>query len=631
MEPIVEYIQQQIDACSQTNPKYLFEADGQNAFQVIKRSLLAKQIKTLAPNFWKFSKWMLNEPAPLILSSSKSFTVISNSEGVRQGCPVAGYIYSLGMRHIANALQSINMEDKVITYMDNVFVITSDENYATKASVKIDQLKEQTGFTFKPSSIKTHNLVDIKNGAACLQTSGFCIGDSKFRSEFLDSEIDKISLIIQRLNQLPSHHQVLLLHQCISNKLRHLLRIMECNNCEIQLKKLDKILYQKIDQLRNNDGPNENSQRDQEIMGIARRDGGLGIYSYAETRSLARKASLSNSRFELVQRNLSSIEFMVKLHEEQERLGNTGAENRYQAVGPTPLPGDTQPIRQKTLMQVYLEDKLSKLLSSLPEDDKTSFTDNVSITRALGAIPHGRKNLLFNNQIAANLNILMLKKKHPGDLCICGCSNTTNHFEVCSRCPNVSHNTHYRHNAIRDAIAHAINQSNECNATIEPKVFQGDPMNANNATRADILTTRPRDINAPNHQYYGMFDIMVKAINSPHTRNERLAARLKAAIENVSNPTSIKHREIHAALEVGVRQKKQTYAYAATQGKKVTPLLLSTGGTLHKTTYHFLKKIIPDSSQRRWLQTDIAIILARARAQIYACNIEYPDLALTQI
>ena len=47
MEPIVEYIQQQIDACSQTNPKYLFEADGQNAFQVIKRSLLANKSKPL--------------------------------------------------------------------------------------------------------------------------------------------------------------------------------------------------------------------------------------------------------------------------------------------------------------------------------------------------------------------------------------------------------------------------------------------------------------------------------------------------------------------------------------------------------------------------------------------------------
>ena len=117
-------------------------------------------------------------------------------------------------------------------------------------------------------------------------------------------------------------------------------------------------------------------------------------------------------------------------------------------------------------MQVYLEEKLSKLLSSLHDDEKTSFTDNVSITRVLGAIPRGRKNLLVDNQIAASLNMLMLKKKHPGDLCICGCSNTTNHFEVCTRCPNVSHNTHYRHNATRDAIAQAINQSNEGNATL---------------------------------------------------------------------------------------------------------------------------------------------------------------------
>ena len=89
-------------------------------------------------------------------------------------------------------------------------------------------------------------------------------------------------------------------------------------------------------------------------------------------------------------------------------------------------------------------------------------------------------------------------------------------------------------------------------------------MNANNATRADILTTQPRDINAHNHQFFGMFDIMIKAVNSPHTRNERIAARTKAINENINNPTKIKHREIQAALEVGVRTKIQTYAYAAT-------------------------------------------------------------------
>jgi len=552
MEPIVEFIQQQIDACTLQTPKYLFEADGQNAFQVLKRSHIAKQIKLHAPQYWKFAKWILNEPAPLILSSTKSFTIISNSEGVRQGCPVAGYLYSLGMRYIVDELQKIGTENKTIAYMDNVFVVTDDANFANKAMDKITELKNQTGFTFKPSSIKCHNLWDVKNGTACITTSGFCIGHVNYRRELFENAIVKIQQIILRLNQLPSHHQLLILHQCISNKLKHLLRVMDCTGCDDQLKIIDDILYAKIDQLRNLEGDNAYAARDREIMGIARKDGGLGIYSHVDTKSLARSASLSNSRFELCQRNLSSVEFMVRLYEEQELQGRTGTENRYHAVGPTP-PRDeenSQPIRQKVLMQEMLNTKLSKFLQSISEEDRTSFIDNTSITRALGAIPRGRKNLLLNNQVAANLNILLLKKKHDGDVCRCGCPNSTNHFETCQLCPNVSHNTHYRHNAIRDATSKAINQTTECNASIEPRVFATHPLNAENATRADILITRPRDINTPNHEFYGMHDFMVKAANSAHTLQERLKARAKATAQNLSDPIKIKHRELQAALEI---------------------------------------------------------------------------------
>ena len=127
-----------------------------------------------------------------------------------------------------------------------------------------------------------------------------------------------------------------------------------------------------------------------------------------------------------------------------------------------------------------------------------------------------------------------------------------------------------------------------------------------------------------------MHDFMVKAANSAHTLQERLKARAKATAQNLSDPIKIKHRELQAALEIGVRSKKLIYQHAANEGITVTPLLISTGGTLHKTTYKFFKKLIPDSDQRRWLLTDIAIILARARAQIYACNIENLDMATTQ-
>ena len=275
-----------------------------------------------------------------------------------------------------------------------------------------------------------------------------------------------------------------------------------------------------------------------------------------------------------------------------------------------------------------LQKKHDDLLQSLSEDDKTIFIDNVMITRALGAIPRGRKNLLLNNQVAANLNILLLKKKHSGDLCICGLPNSTNHYELCPRCHNVSSNSHYRHNAIRDTIVNAINQAKESIASKEPDVFEGHTLHDTNSSRADILI-KPKDIST-NHQFHGMYDLMIKAANSAHTSRRRSAARAKAIIAGIKDVTTIKHKEIKAALDVGVQFKKESYQLAANHGIKVTPLLISTGGTFHKTTYQFLKKHFPDADQRNWLLTDIAIILARVCAQIYTCNIELMDMDNTQ-
>ena len=43
------------------------------------------------------------------------------------------------------------------------------------------------------------------------------------------------------------------------------------------------------------------------------------------------------------------------------------------------------------------------------------------------------------------------------------------------------------------------------------------------------------------------------------------------------------------------------------------------GGVLHSKFYKFLKKVFPDGDQRRWLQLDMAVVLARGRGQIYSC------------
>lgn len=39
---------------------------------------------------------------------------------------------------------------------------------------------------------------------------------------------------------------------------------------------------------------------------------------------------------------------------------------------------------------------------------------------------------------------------------------------------------------------------------------------------------------------------------------------------------------------------------------------------MHKIMYKAIKKLFPDSNQRRWLLLDIAFSLLRSRAQVYA-------------
>ena len=77
-------------------------------------------------------------------------------------------------------------------------------------------------------------------------------------------------------------------------------------------------------------------------------------------------------------------------------------------------------------------------------------------------------------------------------------------------------------------------------------------------------------------------------------------------------------KTFQAALQIGVDSKRTKYAEAARNGIKVTPLLISSGGTMHKIMYKALKTIFPDGNQRRWLLLDIAISLVRGRAQVYA-------------
>ena len=114
-----------------------------------------------------------------------------------------------------------------------------------------------------------------------------------------------------------------------------------------------------------------------------------------------------------------------------------------------------------------------------------------------------------------------------------------------------------------------------------------------------------------------MFDVMTKVVFSVHASNARDKARIEAELAGVTDPTTICRKEIQAALQIGVAYKTRKYATANAAGRPVTALLISTGGTLHSTTYKFMKKTFPDINQRNKILTDISVALARGRANLY--------------
>jgi hypothetical protein len=75
-----------------------------------------------------------------------------------------------------------------------------------------------------------------------------------------------------------------------------------------------------------------------------------------------------------------------------------------------------------------------------------------------------------------------------------------------------------------------------------------------------------------------------------------------------------------AALQLGANAKRYTYREAIAHGARFRPLVFSSGGTLHKEFFEYLKAMIQDPQVRSNLCTDVSIALVRARAELLSAR-----------
>lgn len=594
VSPIVELFQYQYEQqLDQLHDQYAYSLDFSNAFNNVSRGVIARAVRELAPALYRMVKWAYNDRTPLIMSGSDDLVVISSSQGVRQGDPLGPLLFSIAIRSKVRELQLLTPDAASTTvagYLDDL-VIISPRNDLMPAIHQVfapdpGSATPTDGFILNRSKTRIDNFRDVVTSETGLNVLGTTIGSVIARRTFIRGKIEIMQHQMNRLRQLPFQHMLLLLRLCIAPELTHLLRTMDLSDLDDELNELDQLVYNLVRYLR--------LAPDQQLNGNPDRDrianrvttlpislGGLGLFSYAELRPLARAACREEASFYLHQMGIP-VSFI--------RDG----------------PSEERPRSQKMRTTEYFKLAKELFLGSLSSDQQLAFVDNCSSMGSswLHVAPRANGHRqLRNKEIATTLSVKFLLPD-AADRAICSRCTLQNkplHSECCTqqRFPAKT-----RHDIIRDKLYGEIRKfrwsGTEPAVAINPSTRRAD---LSIGSAADGLALDP---------LFGFVDIKVKCVLAADTA----AARIALVREVDETFEHYNYSVLNAALTVEHDTCVQSYSNLALR-QPVVPLVISSGGSLHATAKAFFKAMFPDVMTRKEVFKDISIALVRARAQVY--------------
>lgn len=610
VEPIIEQIYRELEHYNNSdepNDRYIYSLDFENAFNKVSRTAIAEAVSNHALHLFRATEWAYGVQTPLVCRSGGTYVQLSSSQGVRQGDPLSPLLFSLVMRpKLQRLIEQIanSPQDNTMAYLDDVNIISSNAQLLENIIAAFDG---QDGLTLNLQKTKCDTISTVATNEAGIQVLGSAHGTLTARRSFLNNKINVVEAHITRLRGLPHQIALLLLRQCIQPQLKHLLRSMELTDLVPELARLDEMVYKLMDYLRGATGPVD-MIRDpiiQRIYSLPLSQGGCGLLSYVETCAPSRATARAEASRQLHRMGIAALPIAAANVEP----------DPIPAAAPDPaIPPDIPPIQpaapvtQRQRCKEVFDNALTAFINSLPMDKRVVFYDNGGKCGSawFHAIPQGKHRALTDKQVATALNIKVLQRDvHNRDACIL--CNQQQGLQHCEACTHSHFPIQSRHDFIRNLLADFAKAAGRA-VTVEPPL-----LNNNNPARADLLVSTAEGM----IQFGTHVDLTIKMVLAQDT----LAARLAAIPDDPAAPGEEQKRicyaQLAAALNKAVEDKNNHYANLPLPHPNVVPLVMSSGGTLHKGFHLFLKDLQPDALIRRQLLIDVSLALIRARARTY--------------
>ena len=266
VEPIVHRVQQHFLECDPANPvpsvyTHVHTLDVRNAFNEIDRSHMAAEVHEHAPAFDRTYKWMYNDPAPLVVKDGDRVFLIPSSQGVRQGCVMASFFFTVGIRDkMRRILLLHNPANQVhvtpTSYMDDIAVLSNQSELmpqlAAEFAPAVAGQRPADGLVLRMDKCKVTELQALHGGIAevGMPLLGSLVGRQEARRSFLNDKIKLMKWRLSRIHNLPKQIAWRILSQCISKELMHLLRSMDTSDLPEEKARLDTLIVRAAERIR---------------------------------------------------------------------------------------------------------------------------------------------------------------------------------------------------------------------------------------------------------------------------------------------------------------------------------------------------------------------------------------------